>query len=184
MTNCLVFRDFSSYVKYVLPKYSFLFQVCIRVNEENYYRFDPFHVYGTYHELYHYNEVDCKYGSKIPGLTLPSTMVKHALETVKQIKEISSTLQKKESDIKNESEKMYKNFTEEIVQYHPPNTPCSQPKNVFSDYVSNEALKRVQSELMTEIDGKLIGFQDAERERFSEMKEMLQKIQDGLQKQA
>ena len=153
------------------------------MNEENYYKFDPFHVYGTYHELYQYNEIDCKYGNKIPGLTLPSTMVKHALETVKEIKEISSTLQEKESDIKNESEKMYKNFMDESVHYHLPNTPCSPPKNIFSDYVSHEAFKRAQSELMTQIDGKLIGFQDAERKRFTEMKEMLQKIHDGFQKQ-
>ena len=154
------------------------------MNEENYYRFDPFHVYGTYHELYQYNEVDCKYGIKIPGLTLPSEMVKNALETLKEINQISSTLQEKESDIKKESEKMYKNFMEESVHYHPPNTPCSPPKNIFSDCVSHEALKHFQSELMTQIDGKLIGFQDAEKERFSEMKEILQKIQDGFQKQA
>ena len=57
-------------------------------------------------------------------------------------------------------------------------------KNVFSDCVSNETLKRVQSELMTQIDDKLISFQDAEKERFSEMKEILQKIQDGFLKQA
>ena len=59
------------------------------MNEENYYKFDPFHVYGTYHELYQYNEVDCKYGIKIPGLTLPSAMVKNALETLKETKQIS-----------------------------------------------------------------------------------------------
>ena len=140
------------------------------MNEENYYKFDPFHVYGTYHELYQYNEVDCKYGSKIFGLTLPSTMVKNALETVKEIKEISSTLQEKESDIKKESEKMYKIFMAESDHYHPPNTPCSPSKKTFSDCVSNEALKRVQSELMAKIDDKLIAFQDAERERFSEVK--------------
>jgi hypothetical protein len=154
------------------------------VNEENYYRFDPFHVYGTYHELYQYNEVDCKYGIKMTGLTLPSEMVKNALETLKEIKQNLSTIQEKESDIKRESEKMYKNFMEESGHHYPPNTPCSPPKNVFSDCVSHEALKHVQSELMTQIDGKLTGFQDAERERFSEMKEMLQKIQDDLQKQA
>ena len=158
--------------------------LCIRVNEENYYRFDPFHVYGTYHELYQYNEVDCKYGIKIPGLTLPSEMVKNALKTLKEIKQILSTLQEKESDIKRESEKMYKNFMEESGHHYPPNTPYSPTKNVFSDCVSHEAFKRAQSELMTQIDDKLIGFQDAEKERFSEMKEILQKIQDGLQKQA
>ena len=108
----------------------------------------------------------------------------NALETVKEIKEISSTLQEKESDIKKESEKMYKIFMAESDHYHPPNTPCSPSKSTFSDCVSNEALKRVQSELMTQIDGKLIGFQNAEKERFSEMKKILQKIQDGLQKQA
>ena len=153
----------------------FFFQVCIRVNEENYYRFDPFHVYGTYHELYQYNEVDCKYGIKIPGLTLPSAMVKNALETLKETKQISSTLQEKESDLKRESEKMYKNFMDESDHNHPPNTPCSPSKKTFSDCVSNEALKRVQSELMAKIDDKLIAFQDAERERFSEVKKKFTK---------
>ena len=152
------------------------------MNEENYYKFDPFHVYGTYHELYRYNEVDCKYGSKISGLTLPSTMVKNALETVKEIKKISNTLQEKESEIKKESEKMYKYFKTETVHYHPPNTPClvSPSKHAFSDCVSNESLKRVQSELMEQIQG----FQDAEKERISKMEETLRNcIQDSFQKQ-
>ena len=45
-------------------------------------------------------------------------------------------------------------------------------------------MKLAQSALMTQIDDKLIGFQDAEMKRFTEMKEMLQKIQNDLQKQA
>ena len=65
------------------------------MNEEKYYDFDPFHVYGSYHELYYYNEIDCKHDIKIPGLKLQSKIVRNALGTVKEIKEVSTILQKK-----------------------------------------------------------------------------------------
>ena len=138
----------------------FIFQVCIRVYEEKYYRFDPFHVYDAYHELYWYNEIDHKHGGKIPGLTLPCKIVTHALKTFKEMKVISRTLKEKESNIKKESEKRYKNFMEGIE--YPPNTPGSGFSKL-SDGVSNESLKRVQTELM---------------KQFSEMKESLRKTQN------
>ena len=156
----------------------FFFQACIRVNEEKYYDFDPFHVYGSYHELYYYNEIDCKHDTKIPGLKLQSKIVRNALGTVKEIKDISSTLQRKESEIKKESKERYKNFMDERyldeIDHHLPNTPSS-PKHVFSDCVSIESLKRVQSELTNQIKG----FQDAESERFSKMEETLKNTQDA-----
>ena len=149
------------------------------MNEEKYYDFDPLHVYGTYHELYDYNEIDCKHATKIPGLKLPSKIVRHALETVKEIKEISSTLQRKVSEIKKESKERYKNLMDERylddeIDHHHPNTPSS-PKHVFSDCVSNESLKHVQSELTKQIKG----FQDAESKRFSMMEETLKNTQDA-----
>ena len=58
------------------------------------------------------------------------------------------------------------------IDHHHPNTPSS-PKNVFSDCVSNESLKRVQSELMKQI----LTFQVEGRERFSKIEETLQSIQ-------
>ena len=141
------------------------------MNEEKYYDFDPLHVYGTYHELYHYNEIDCKHAKKIPGLKLQSKIVRQALETVKEIKEISSTLQRKVLEIKKESKEMYKNLMDERYQdeidHQHPNTPSS-PKHVFSDCVS-------KSELTKQIKG----FQDAESERFSKMEETLKKTQDA-----
>ena len=162
-------------IKKEVSNYYFLFQVCIRVNEEKYYDFDPLHVYGTYHELYHYNEIDCKHAAKIPGLKLQSKIVRHALETVKEIKEVSSTLQRKVSEIKKESKEMYKNLMDERypdeIDHHHPNTPSSP----FSESVSNESLKQVQSELMKQIKG----FQDAESERFSKLEETLKNTQDA-----
>ena len=178
--------------------YNFLFQVCIRVNEEKYYDFDPFHVYGSYHELYYYNEIDCKHDIKIPGLKLQSKIVRNALGTVKEIKEVSTTLQKKVSEIKKESKERYKNFMDERYSdeiNHYPNTPLS-PKNVFSDGVSNEALKQVESQLMRQMQsfqvegrerfskieetlGYIQGSKDAEMERLSKIEETLQSIQDS-----
>ena len=115
------------------------------------------------------------------------------------MKVISSTLQEKESNIKKESEKRYKNFMEGIDQ--PPSTPGSGFSKL-SDGVSNESLKRVQNELMKQIQGfsemkeslrktqnvdnekiskmeeTLRNTQDAERELFSKMEETLQKTQE------
>ena len=187
MLQALTYKSFYIY---------FIFQVCIRVHEEKYYRFDPFHVYDAYHELYWYNEIDHKHGGKIPGLTLPCKIVRHALKTLKEMKVISSTLQEKESNIKKESEKRYKNFMEGID--HPPSTPGSGFSKL-SDGVSNESLKRVQTELMKQfsemkeslrktqnVDNEKISkmeetlriTQDADRERFSKMEEILQKTQE------
>ena len=184
--ECSQFRIFLSCENRVLPHHCTkvsicIFQVCIRVTEEKYYRFDPLHVYDTHHELYWYNEIDCKHGSKITGLTLPSKIIRHALEAVKDINVILSNLQEKESNIKEESEKRYKKFIEGI-EHHPSSASGSGGFSKFSDGVSNESLKlmkRVQSELTKQIKD----FQDAERERFSKMEETLQIIQDSLQKQ-
>merc|ERR1719270_1306658 len=41
-------------------------KVCVKVNDEKYYDYDPFHLFGTYHDLYHYNEIDGKHEAKIP----------------------------------------------------------------------------------------------------------------------
>ena len=57
------------------------------------------------------------------------------------------------------------------IDHHNPNTPSSP----FSESVSNESLKQVQSELMKQIKG----FQDAESERFSKLEETLKNTQDA-----
>ena len=151
------------------------------MHEEKYFRFDKLHVFDAYHDLYWYNEIDHKHGGKIPGLTLPCKIVRHALKTLKDMKVISSTLKEKESNIKEESEKRYKNYMESIE--HPPSTPGSGFSKL-SDGVSNESVKRVQTELMKQIQGfsemkeSLRKTQNVDSERFSKMEEILLKTQE------
>ena len=151
------------------------------MHEEKYFRFDKLHVFDAYHDLYWYNEIDHKHGGKIPGLTLPCKIVRHALKTLKDMKVISSTLKEKESNIKEESEKRYKNYMESIE--HPPSTPGSGFSKL-SDGVSNESVKRVQTELMKQIQGfseikeSLRKTQNADNERFLKMEEILEKTQE------
>ena len=54
------------------------------MNKNEPYKFDPFHFFGTYHQLYTYNEVDGKLDKKIPGRYLTSTVVNQALETINE----------------------------------------------------------------------------------------------------
>ena len=92
---------------------------------------------------------------------------------------ISSTLKEKESNIKKESEKIYKNFME-CIEY-PPSTPGSGFSKL-SDGVSNESLKRVQTELMkqfSEMKESLRKTQNVDNEKISKMEETLRNTQDA-----
>lgn len=92
---------------------------------------------------------------------------------------ISSTLQEKESNIKKESEKRYKIFMEGIE--YPPSTPGSGFSKL-SDGVSNESLKRVQTELMkqfSEMKESLRKTQNVDNEKISKMEETLRNTQDA-----
>ena len=79
------------------------------MNKKEPYKFDPFNVFGTYHQMYTYNEVDGKLDKKIAGRYLTSTIVKHALETLNEWNDRLNAFEAKLESIEKQSSQLYEN---------------------------------------------------------------------------
>ena len=72
--------------------------MCVKLDKKKPHVLDPFNVFGKYHQLYHYNDLDSKAGAKIPKRNISAESVDSALETLKEVKE------------KNKTRKMFRDF--------------------------------------------------------------------------
>ena len=111
------------------------------MNKKEPYKFDPFHVFGTYHQLYTYNEVDGKLDKKIAGRYLTSTIVKHALETLNERNDRLNAFEDKLESIEKQSSQLYKNRDSQKQDY--PSTPWSP------ESLSTDLLKEIKRDLKT-----------------------------------
>ena len=111
------------------------------MNKKEPYKFDPFHFFGTYHQLYTYNEVDGKLDKKIPGRYLTSTIVNQALETINERNDRLNAFEDKLDSIEKQSLQLYKN-RDGKKQDHP-SAPWSP------ESLSTDLLKEIKRDLKT-----------------------------------
>ena len=109
------------------------------MNKKEPYKFDPFHVFGTYHQLYTYNEVDGKLDKKIPGRYLTSTIVNHALETINDRNDRLNAFEEKLQTIEKQSLQLYNNRDGQKQDYK--STPWSP------ESLSTDLLKEIKRDL-------------------------------------
>ena len=111
------------------------------MNKKEPYKFDPFHFFGTYHQLYTYNEVDGKLGKKISRRYLTSTVVKQALETINERNDRLNAFEDKLESIEKQSLQLYQNRDGQKQDY--PSAPWSP------ESLSTDLLKEIKRDLKT-----------------------------------
>ena len=111
------------------------------MNKKEPYKFDPFHFFGTYHQLYTYNEVDGKLGKKISRRYLTSTVVKQALETINERNDRLNAFEDKLESIEKQSLQLYQNRDGQKQDY--PSAPWSP------ESLSTDLLKEIKKDLKT-----------------------------------
>ena len=111
------------------------------MNKKEPYKFDPFHFFGTYHQLYTYNEVDGKLDKKIPGRYLTSTIVNQALETINERNDRLNAFEDKLESIEKQSLQLYKN--RDGQKQDQPSAPWSP------ESLSTDLLKEIKKDLKT-----------------------------------
>ena len=116
-------------------------------------------MFGKYHQLYHYNDLDSKAGAIIPGRNISTESVDDALETLKVVNEKFKAFQEKWAEIKIQSSNLYKNRNEKI---HP---------------TVRSVLKNLQNRVQTD----LKFLQDSKSEEFSKIEASLENLQDLMQ---
>ena len=109
------------------------------MNKNEPYKFDPFHFFGTYHQLYTYNEVDGKLDKKIPGRYLTSTVVNQALETINERNDRLNAFEEKLQTIEKQSLQLYNNRDGQKQDYK--STPWSP------ESLSTDLLKEIKRDL-------------------------------------
>ena len=125
-------------------------------------------MFGKYHQLYHYNDLDSKAGAKIPKRNISAESIDSALETLKEVKEKNKAFQEKWAEIKIQSSNLFKDRNEKIQYSKRTKTPSKDIRSVLKDLQN-----RVQTDL------KLL--QDSKSEEFSEIEESLENLQGLMQ---
>ena len=142
--------------------------MCVKLDKKKPHVLDPFNVFGKYHQLYHYNDLDSKAGAKIPKRNISAESVDSALETLKEVKEKNKAFQEKWAEIKIQSSNLFKDRNEKIQYSKRTKTPSKDIRSVLKDLQN-----RVQTDL------KLL--QDSKSEEFSEIEESLENLQGLMQ---
>ena len=142
--------------------------MCVKLDKKKPHVLDPFNVFGKYHQLYHYNDLDSKAGAKIPKRNISAESVDSALETLKEVKEKNKAFQEKWAEIKIQSSNLFKDRNEKIQYSQRTKTPSKDIRSVLKDLQN-----RVQTDL------KLL--QDSKSEEFSEIEESLENLQGLMQ---
>ena len=142
--------------------------MCVKLDKKKPHVLDPFNVFGKYHQLYHYNDLDSKAGAKIPKRNISAESVDSALETLKEVKEKNKAFQEKWAEIKIQSSNLFKDRNEKIQYSKRTKTPSKDIRSVLKDLQN-----RVQTDL------KLL--QDSKSEEFSKIEESLENLQDLIQ---
>ena len=142
--------------------------MCVKLDKKKPHVLDPFNVFGKYHQLYHYNDLDSKAGAKIPKRNISAESVDSALETLKEVKEKNKAFQEKWAEIKIQSSNLFKDRNEKIQYSKRTKTPSKDIRSVLKDLQN-----RVQTDL------KLL--QDSKSEEFSEIEESLENLQRLMQ---
>ena len=142
--------------------------MCVKLDKKKPHVLDPFNVFGKYHQLYHYNDLDSKAGAKIPKRNISAESVDSALETLKEVKEKNKAFQEKWAEIKIQSSNLFKDRNEKI-QY----SKCTKA----SSKDIRSVLKNLQNRVQTDL--KLL--QDLKSEEFSEIEESLENLQGLMQ---
>lgn len=142
--------------------------MCVKLDKKKPHVLDPFNVFGKYHQLYHYNDLDSKAGAKIPKRNISAESVDSALETLKEVKEKNKAFQEKWAEIKIQSSNLFKDRNEKIQYSKRTKTPSKDIRSVLKDLQN-----RVQTDL------KLL--QDLKSEEFSEIEESLENLQGLMQ---
>ena len=142
--------------------------MCVELDKKKPHVLDPFNVFGKYHQLYHYNDLDSKAGAKIPKRNISAESVDSALETLKEVKEKNKAFQEKWAEIKIQSSNLFKDRNEKIQYSKRTKTPSKDIRSVLKDLQN-----RVQTDL------KLL--QDLKSEEFSEIEESLENLQGLMQ---
>ena len=125
-------------------------------------------MFGKYHQLYHYNDLDSKAGAKIPGRNISTDSVDDALETLKEVNEKFKAFQEKWAEIKVQSSNLFINRDEKI-QYS--KTTTSSSKNI--SWVMKNLQNRVETDLKF--------LQDSKSNEFSKIQTSLENLQNILQ---
>ena len=142
--------------------------MCVKLDKKKPHVLDPFNVFGKYHQLYHYNDLDSKAGAKIPKRNISAESVDSALETLKEVKEKNKAFQEKWAEIKIQSSNLFKDRNEKIQYSKRTKTPSKDIRSVLKDLQN-----RVQTDL------KLL--QDSKSDEFSEIEESLENLQGLMQ---
>ena len=142
--------------------------MCVKLDEKKPHILDPFNVFGKYHQLYHYNDLDSKAGAKIPRRNISAESVDRAVETLKEVNEKIKASQEKWAEIKSQSSNLFKNRNEKI-QY------SKHTKSSSKDIRS--VLKNLQNRVQTD----LKFLQDSKSEEYSKIEESLENLQDLMQ---
>ena len=142
--------------------------MCVKLDKKKPHVLDPFNVFGKYHQLYHYNDLDSKAGAKIPKRNISAESVDSALETLKEVKEKNKAFQEKWAEIKIQSSNLFKDRNEKIQYSKRTKTPSKDIRSVLKDLQN-----RVQTDL------KLL--QDSKSEEFSEIEKSLENLQGLMQ---
>ena len=142
--------------------------MCVKLDKKKPHVLDPFNVFGKYHQLYHYNDLDSKAGAKIPKRNISAESVDSALETLKEVKEKNKAFQEKWAEIKIQSSNLFKDRNEKIQYSKRTKTPSKDIRSV---------LKNLQNRVQTDL--KLL--QDLKSEEFSEIEESLENLQGLMQ---